>query len=157
MTSDQTQARIQIQHTLGSYCTSVDSGDVDGVVASFAEQGHLELSGGARANGRSAIRDFYTPVIGANRPDRLPDGSPPLLRHHLTTSRVEFLDAATAQAWTYFMSLTRHGLDHSGRYVDRFERVGERWLIADRRIVVEWYAHPSWYQLVRLQAGKNSA
>ena len=51
------------------------------------------------------------------------------------------------------MTLTRHGLDHSGRYVDRLVRRGERWLLDDRRILVEWYGSPSWYEQVRLKAG----
>lgn len=155
MSSDQIHARVQIQHTMAVYCNSVDSGDVDGVVGAFMPQGQLELSSGAKAAGREAIRMFYAGVIGPARPDRLPDGSIPLLRHNLTTSRVEFVDADTAQGWTYFISLTRHGPDHAGRYVDTFQRDGERWLISDRKILVEWYASPSWYEQVRLKANQS--
>ena len=157
MTSDPTPARVQIQHTMAVYCNCVDSGDVEGVVSCFTEDGRLEVSSGARAHGRAAIRAFYSPVIGPDRPDRGPDGALPLLRHNLTTSRVELQDDNTAQGWTYFMSLTRHGLDHSGRYLDTFARDGARWLIADRRIVVEWYASPSWYEQVRLKAARPGA
>ena len=157
MTSDPTQARVQIQHTMAVYCNSVDSGDVEGVVCAFMEDGRLELSSGAKPVGRAAIRAFYTPVIGPDRPDRMPDGAIPLLRHNLTTSRVEFTDDDTAQGWTYFLSLTRHGLDHAGRYVDTFKRQGERWLIAERRIAVEWYASPSWYEQVRLKVPRSGA
>lgn len=155
MSSEQIHARVQIQHTMAVYCNSVDSGDVDGVVSAFMPQGHLELSSGAKAAGREAIRTFYAGVIGPARPDLLPDGSIPLLRHNLTTSRVEFVDADTAQGWTYFISLTRHGPDHAGRYVDTFRRDGERWLIGDRKILVEWYASPSWYEQVRLKANQK--
>jgi hypothetical protein len=80
-----------------------------------------------------------------------------LLRHNLTTSRVEFDDSDTARGWTYFLSLTRHGLDHTGRYIDTFRRHGERWLIADRQIVVEWYGSPSWYESVRLKAAQSGS
>lgn len=152
MSKDQAADRTQIQYTLAVYCNSVDSGDVEGVVSVFMPDGRLELSSGTKAAGRDAIRAFYTPVIGPARTDRAPDGSLPLLRHNLTTSRVEFVDADTAQGRTYFMSLTKHGLDHAGRYIDTFRRQGERWLIADRRIVVEWYGSPSWYESVRLKA-----
>ena len=151
MTDELSHDRIQIHHTMAVYCSSVDSGDVDGVVSAFMENGKLELSSGAKVAGRAAIRDFYAPIVGPDRPDRMPDGSIPLLRHNLTTSRVEFVDGDTAQGWTYFLSLTRHGLDHAGRYVDVFKRHGDRWLIADRRILVEWYASPSWYEQVRLK------
>ena len=75
MTSDPTPARVQIQYTMAVYCNCVDSGDVEGVVSCFTEAGQLELSSGAKANGRAAIRAFYTPVIGPERPDRGPDGA----------------------------------------------------------------------------------
>ena len=156
MTDRETCDRVQIQYTMALYCNSVDSGDVDGVVSAFMADGQLELSSGTKAHGHAAIRAFYTPVIGPARPDRMPDGSIPLLRHNLTTSRVEFVDDNSAQGQTYFLSLTRHGPDHAGRYLDTFSRHGERWLIADRRIVVEWYASPSWYESVRLKGAKRS-
>ena len=83
MSDDQTSARVQIQHTMAVYCNSVDSGDVEGVISVFTEDAKLELSSGTKAVGRAAIRAFYAPVIGQGRPDRMPDGSIPLLRHNL--------------------------------------------------------------------------
>ncbi len=157
MLRDKTQDRVQIHYTMAVYCYSVDCGDVEGVVSAFAEDGRLELSSGTKVEGRAAIRAFYIPVIGAERRDRMPDGSIPLLRHNLTTSRVEFTGEDTAQGWTYFISLTRHGMDHTGRYLDSFKRQGDRWLIADRRIAVEWYASPSWYEQVRLKVPSTKA
>ena len=152
MIDDETRARTQIQYTMAVYCNSVDSGEVEGVVSCFSEDASLELSSGRSVRGRTAIRTFYEPVIGATRPDRAPGEPIPLLRHNLTTSRIEFLSADTAQGWTYFMSLSRHGLDHAGRYLDLFSRRGDRWLLDERRIVVEWYGSPSWYEQVRLKA-----
>lgn len=153
MTQRQNEDRVQIRHTMAVYCNSVDSGDVDGVLSAFTEDAQLELSSGTKVRGMAAIRAFYLPVIGPDRPDRAAGEPIPLLRHNLTTSRVEFIDDNTAQGWTYFMTLTRHGLDHAGRYVDRLVRQGGRWLLDDRRILVEWYGSPSWYQQVRLKAG----
>ncbi len=153
MIDDETRARIQIQYTMAVYCNSVDSGEIEGVVSCFAEDASLELSSGASVRGRDAIRKFYEPVIGATRPDRAPGEAISLLRHNLTTSRVEFLTADTAQGWTYFMSLAKHGLDHAGRYLDLFSRRGDRWLLDERRIVVEWYGSPSWYEQFRLKPG----
>ncbi len=153
MTQRQNEDRVQIHYTMAVYCNSVDSGDVDGVVSAFADDAQLELSSGTKVRGKAAIRAFYLPVIGPDRPDRAAGEPIPLLRHNLTTSRVEFIDDNTAQGWTYFMTLTRHGLDHAGRYVDRLVRQGERWLLDDRRILVEWYGSPSWYEQVRLKAG----
>jgi ketosteroid isomerase-like protein len=148
--------RTQIQYTMALYCTSVDGGDVAGVVSAFAPDGHLTLSSGSKVSGHEQIRSFYEAVVGAQRPDRQPDGSIPLIRHNLTTSRVEFDGPDSARGQTYFQSTSRHGPDHAGRYLDHFRRVGDRWLLADRRIVVEWYASPSWYESVRLKAGQSA-
>jgi len=149
----ETADRVQIQYMMALYCTSVDSGLVDGVVSAFAPDGRLTLSSGTQVVGHAAIRDFYDRVVGAQRPDREADGSIPLLRHNLTTSYVEFEGSESARGQTYFQSTSRHGPDHYGRYLDLFRRLGSRWLIADRRIVVEWHADPSWYLSVRLKAG----
>ena len=154
MSNSQSLARVQIAHTLSTYCNCVDSGDAEGVAGTFMPAAKLELSGGTHRAGREEILAFYEAVIGSGRPDRQADGSIPLLRHNLTTSRVEFIDEDRAQGWTYFMTLTRYGLDHAGRYIDTFCRQGDRWLIDERRIVVEWYGSPSWYEQVRLKAAK---
>jgi len=152
MNEDQTTDRIQIDYTLAVYGHSVDCGNVEGVVSVFMPDGRLDLSRGTKFAGRDAIRAFYSVVIGPNRPD----GPLPLLRHNLTTSQVEFVDTDTARSRTCFMSLTPYGLDTAGRYIDTFKRLGARWLIADRSIVVEWYGSPSWYESVRLKSGPKS-
>ena len=152
MTDDHVSARVQIQYTMAVYCNSVDAGDIVGVVSAFTPNARLELSNGVPIHGQAAIQALYEPIIGAARPDREPGGAIPLVRHNLTTSRVEFVSDNSAEGSTYFITLTRHGPDHAGRYVDRFVRHGDRWLIEDRRIVVEWYASPSWYEGVRLKA-----
>lgn len=155
MNASEMHARVSIQHTLAVYANSVDSGDVSGIVGTFAPDARLEVSSGATVQGRDAIKAFYEPVLGATRPDRADDGSIPLLRHNLTTSRVEFESVDVANGSTYFMSVTRYGPDHSGRYIDRFVRHGDDWLLADRRIVVEWYATPSWYHDIRLKGASR--
>ncbi len=43
--------------------------------------------------------------------------------------------------------LTLHGLDHWGRYTDRFERVDERWLFAHRAVRVDGATPDGWAAL----------
>ena len=155
MTQRQNEDRGRIHHTMAVYCNSLDSGDVDGVLSAFTDDAQLELSSGTKVRGTAAIRAFYLTVVGPARSDRTAGEPIPLLRHNLTTSRVEFVDDHTAQGWTYFMALTRHGLDHAGQYVDRLVRQGDRWLLDDRRILVEWHGSPSWYEQVQ-QARLNA-
>lgn len=147
MTLEQAADRVQIAHTLAVYGISVDNGDVEGVVAVFMSDGRLELSSGTSVAGRDAIRTFYNQVIGPGRPG----AALPLMRHNVTTSRVEFIDRDTARGQACFMSLTPYGVDTAGTYIDTFRRHGAHWLIAERSIVVDWYGSPSWYESVRLK------
>ncbi|MBU3737894.1 MAG: nuclear transport factor 2 family protein [Rhodoferax sp.] len=146
-------ARAQIHHTMALYATSVDSGEVDGVVAAFSPDARLEVSSGGVMQGRAAIEAFYARVIGPGRPDRAAGAAVPLLRHNLTTSRVDLLSDTSARGRTYFMTLSAFGLDHAGVYTDWFSRLDDQWLIQDRTITVEWFAPGSWYEQVRLKAG----
>jgi hypothetical protein len=150
MITDEVCARVQIQYIMALYATSVDSGEVEGVVASFAPDARLEVSSGGVMHGLEQIEAFYARVIGPGRPDRANGAPVPLLRHNLTTSRVDVESDRLARGRTYFMSLSSFGLDHAGFYTDRFSRHGEAWLIQDRTITVEWYAPGSWYERVRL-------
>lgn len=145
------QARVSMARTMALYATSVDSGEVDGVVAAFAEDARLEVSSGGVMTGRAAIEAFYARVIGPGRPDRDPGAPVPLLRHNLTTSRIDIESETRARGRTYFMTLTAFGLDHAGVYVDVFRPVGGAWLLQDRTICVEWFAPGSWYEQVRLK------
>jgi len=69
------------------------------------------------------------------------DATAELHQHHITNQTIE-LDGDTAHGETYFIAaLKRHdgGTNIAGgRYIDRFERRGERWAIAARVCMVEW-------------------
>lgn len=147
----ETRARVSMARTMALYATSVDSGEVAGVVAAFAEDARLEVSSGGVMKGRAQIEAFYARVIGPGRPDRAAGAPVPLLRHNLTTSRIDIESEGRARGRTYFMSLTAFGLDHAGVYVDEFRPVGGEWLLQDRIICVDWFATGSWYEQVRLK------
>lgn len=151
VTEWETRARVSMARTMALYATSVDSGEVAGVVSAFAEDARLEVSSGGVMKGRAAIEAFYARVIGPNRPDRDPGAPVPLLRHNLTTSRIDIESETRARGRTYFLSLTAFGLDHAGVYVDVFQPVGAEWLLQDRIICVDWFAPGSWYEQVRLK------
>jgi hypothetical protein len=60
-------------------------------------------------------------------------------QHCLSTSRIDFAGPRSAQAQTYWFVLTDVGPDHAGYYLDDFEEVGGRWLIAWRRVRKRWH------------------
>ena len=152
MGDDDVRARVAIAATMARYATSVDSGDAAGVARTFAVDARLEVSSGGVMHGRTAIGAFYDKVIGAGRPDRATGAPVPLLRHNLTTSRVDLESPTRARGRTYFMTLSAFGLDHAGIYTDIFKLEDGQWLFEDRIITVEWFATGSWYEQVRLKA-----
>jgi hypothetical protein len=152
MVDQETVARVSIAATMARYATSVDSGDAIGVAGTFTEDARLEVSSGAVIRERMAIQAFYDRVIGPSRPDRSSGAAIPLLRHNLTTSRIELDSPSRARGRTYFMTLSAFGLDHAGLYTDVFRCEEGHWLFEDRTITVEWFAAGSWYEQVRLKS-----
>jgi hypothetical protein len=143
MTPDQLLAREAIAHTQSVYNTEGDRGRLDGLLATFTDDGVLELDRGV-FTGRAEIRAALSPAVDAKRTEAGADGGPRVfLRHNLTTRRIEFRGPAEADAWTYFFVMTPVGLDHCGVYVDRFVQQGDQWLIASRRVKIDWRAENS--------------
>ena len=56
----------------------------------------------------------------------------------MTNIRFESLQPDEAVVASYFTVITEIGLDHMGRYRDRFVPVGDRWLIAHRFVSTDW-------------------
>lgn len=136
MTPEQAQAAQAIAYTQSVYATAGDRGRIAELATAFTEDGVLEFRGAAH-RGHAAIEASLSGFdAGAE-----PTGATParaFTRHNLTTRRIEFDGPDAAEAWTYFMVVTPLGLDHTGRYVDRFVRAGDRWLIAHRRVSLDW-------------------
>lgn len=121
------------------YQSEGDRGRVGGLASAFTDDGVLEFSGRAH-QGRDAIIAALSAGTARQRDDAAA-GQQVLVRHNLTSCRIELTGPGTADAWTYFNVVTPIGFDHCGVYVDRFRKVGERWLIAHRRVKVDW-RHP---------------
>lgn len=136
MTLEELAAREAIRDTLATYNVMGDRGMIEAYAATFTEDGILEAPG-ATVTGRDAIVRFVRDVAIPDLAKRV-DGNPAPLRHNLTTSRIELKDADSAMASTYFFLLRAGRIEESGIYIDRFVRVGERWLIAHRRIKMEF-------------------
>lgn len=141
MDLDEMRARAGIRATVERYTHHADRGDVDDLARCFVEDGVLEFVGEWTAAGHDGILDRTSSVAVDTR--RRPH---PMLRHHLASHHVELSSAQDASATTYFTAYTEVGPDHVGRYVDRLERVAGQWLIAHRRVVVDWWAPNTVYR-----------
>lgn len=135
-------AREGIRHTLAAYSVAGDRLQTEAFVAVFTDDAILETDGIAasdafRCNGRDEIQHW---IKRWREPQQ--DGQAihqaSFVRHHLSTCLIEFAAINTANVRTYWTAYTDIGADHGGYYVDNFRRVGERWLIAHRRIRLDW-------------------
>jgi hypothetical protein len=143
MTNSELLARECIRHTMASYTMAGDRLQTEEFIAVFTEDAILETEGVPE---QDAFRHVGRPAIHAwisrwrERP--IEDGRPvhqaSFVRHHLSTSLIELVDEETAKARTYWTAFTDIGPDHCGCYLDLFRKSGTRWLIAHRRIRLDW-------------------
>jgi hypothetical protein len=142
MTLDELLARESIRQTMADYTMAGDRLRADDFVSVFTEDAILESEGVPAADlfryeGRQAMRAWFTrwkkPADQA-----VPTHQATFVRHHLATSQIEMTGDDTARARTYWMAYTDIGADHCGYYLDSYRKVEGRWLIAHRRIRLDW-------------------
>jgi hypothetical protein len=134
MTSEEAVAHQAIRQTLAGYNIAGDANDAAGYAEVFSPGGVLE-SADFSLVGRAQIQDWKaarakTPVAK-------------FVRHNLTTCRIDLTGPNSAKARTYFVVFTEVGPDHCGYYDDVFARIGEDWLIAHRKVWLDWRAPES--------------
>ena len=70
--------------------------------------------------------------------------SVPLLRHHLSSIRIDLTGPAEAVTTSYFLAITSIGPDHWGRYKDTLTRSADGWQIVHRRLLLEGKIPDGW-------------
>jgi 3-phenylpropionate/cinnamic acid dioxygenase small subunit len=126
-------AERQILNLIHRYAECVDDGNFDGVGALF-EHGEFHMAGSPGVRG-AAVGDLMRRKVATH------DGSP-RTKHVTTNTIIEFIDAGTASCRSYYTVL--QATDSmplqtviTGRYHDRFERIGDTWHFADRAVFIE--------------------
>ncbi len=142
MTLDELLARESIRQTMSSYTVAGDRLRTDDFAAVFTEDAVLESEGvpasdAFRYEGRLAVREWISRWSQSPQ-DTQRTHQATFVRHHLSTSHIELTGADTARARTYWTAYTDIGPDHCGYYLDTFRKVDSRWLIAHRRIRLDW-------------------
>ena len=137
-----TAARVEIAALIAELSNLGDASNIDAFSKLFTENGTYTLQDGNEASGPSAIEkmlsEFSKSMAG------LGSAAPKYMRHNATTSHVEMVGSSEARSDTYFLNVNDKGLDHWGRWRDRFTRDNGRWLFASREVVVEGMADASW-------------
>lgn len=126
-------AREQIRDLVARYNANGDTGRFEQVMELFAPDAVMEVPGGRIEAGHEGILGIFT---GAQDRGRAADTSF-YLRHMTATHQIDILDEATAAGRCYYQVLTTVGLDHWGRYIDRYRVVEGRWRFAHRRVTID--------------------
>jgi hypothetical protein len=148
MSVEELLAREAIRDTMAKYNTSGDRLKVDDYVACFTEDGIMESEfvpqdKAFRYAGKAEIRAWQMRWLDRSPGDTVHKAS--FIRHHLSTSRIDVTGPDTAKARTYWVAWTDIGPDHAGYYLDDFRKVGDQWLIAHRRVRLDWESPDSLY------------
>jgi len=155
MTLDELLAREAIRETMAKYNTSGDRLKVEDYVCCFTEDGIMESDGVPEDKsfhyaGRAEIRAWQS-----RWRHRDPNGAAihgaTFIRHHLSTCKIDITGPEAARARTYWVAWTDIGPDHAGYYLDEFRKVGEEWLIAHRRVRLDWESGDSLFKAVIAQ------
>lgn len=140
-------ARECIRDLVARYNASGDSGRFQETLALFSDDAVVEIVPGRSWRGREEIRALFAGAAGRDREtaEAGPDADPPgLLRHFTATHQIDLLSPDEATGRCYYAVLTEQGLDHWGRYVDRYVRRDGRWLFAARQVTVDARVPGSW-------------
>lgn len=139
-------AREQIRDLVARYNASGDSGRFDDVMALFWDDAEMEVGGPdgpVVKRGADEIRTIFTGAAErwkVDDPDRAGSARPHHVRHSVSTLVIDFDDPTHARGYCYFSVIMPHGLDHWGRYFDRYEARGGVWKFARRRVTSEGHA-----------------
>ncbi len=137
-------ARESIRDLVARYNASGDSGRFDEMLALFCEDAVLEATGQIY-RGKAEIRGLFEGAASrTSKGGEAAPARPRFIRHHTATHQIDLLNRDEATGRSYYQVLTDHGLDHSGRYVDRYRRVGESWLFAHRKVSVDHATPGGW-------------
>ncbi len=142
MTIEELLARESIRKTMAAYTMAGDRLRVDEFAAVFTDDAILESDGVPEADafryvGKAAVREWLSRWSRSPEAERRTHQAT-FVRHHLSTSQIEITGADTARARTYWVAHTDIGPDHAGYYLDSYRKVGDEWLIAHRRVRMDW-------------------
>jgi SnoaL-like protein len=126
-------AREAIRDLVARYNANGDTARFTQVVELFAPDAVMDLGDRRLYTGQDEILTIFT---GSR--DRANGDHPPVyLRHMTATHQIDVIDASTATGRCYYQVLTAIGLDHWGRYIDKYRTVDGRWRFASRRVTVD--------------------
>lgn len=145
--AEEAVAREAIRDLVARYNGYGDAGRWEQLWELFAPDAVMVLrrrsdAGERRHEGIESIKGIFTGAAEVVTGDRV--AQPPAFVRHLTATHVvDLLDAHHATGRLYFQVLTDAGVDHWGRYADRYRRVDGRWRFVERVVTTEGWSATS--------------
>lgn len=129
MSTEYADASARIRDALAAYAHALDDGRTDDIVALFTEDAVATLPGIPRLEGKDAIRAAYAEMV---------PGQPQ--RHVVTNTHVAEYDGTRATVVSDLVFLLKGeagwAVRFVGRYTDRLQADGDRWLFESRDLVL---------------------
>ncbi len=130
--------RESIRDLVARYNANGDSGRFEEMLEVFAPGAVMELVSTddkvRRFEGLEAIAGIFTGTKSL-WDSKFPSGEGRRhVRHFVATHQIDVEDRTHARGRSYFVVLMPHGVDHWGRYIDRYEELDDVWRIIERRV-----------------------
>jgi 3-phenylpropionate/cinnamic acid dioxygenase small subunit len=143
-------AREGIRDLVARYNSYSDTGRFEPLFELFAEHAVMDTTGadGAKTtwDGRQNIKLIFT---GAHEriETRTDPNAPAYIRHFTATHQIDLIDDDPdhASGRCYFAVIMANGLDHWGRYIDRYVRIDGTWKFEHRSVTVDGRSETSWF------------
>ncbi|HUN25036.1 MAG TPA: nuclear transport factor 2 family protein [Steroidobacteraceae bacterium] len=134
--------RAEIENLSNRYMVAVDAGDIETVMATWADDGVLVWAGGIE-RGKAAIRKAMSNFGGA-RPTSIPAGATSRPRtQHMILNHVIDVNGDTAHTIAYWFEMTNNTpqkdvqLGYFGHYEDELVKRHGHWLFKKRTVYNE--------------------
>jgi ketosteroid isomerase-like protein len=141
--ADYANDRAEIENLSNKYMVAVDAGDIETVMATWAEDGVLEWVRGTE-HGKAAIRKAMSNFGGAAAAKLIPDGATTRQRtRHQIINHVIEVNGNTAHSTAYWFALTNSTpqkdvqLLYFGHYEDELVKQNGKWLFKVRKVFNE--------------------
>lgn len=131
-------ARDEIRDLVARYNANGDTGRFAQVRGLFVPDAVMRIEPDDEYVGIDAIMSIFTGTSSNTASSALTH-----VRHFTSTHQIDFDDSDHAGGRLYFAVLTDVGLDHWGRYVDRYVRTADGWRFARRSVSVDGWSESS--------------
>ena len=135
------EAREQIRDLVARYNANGDAGRFGPMLELFCADAVMHLPSGSH-RGTAEIEAMFTQA--ARKTGSGESARASFIRHFTATLQIDLASANDASSRCYYQVLTDRGLDHWGRYLDRYRVEDGRWRFAERTVTVDGRVEGGW-------------